>query len=241
MEASVFGTPQTAPPEEQVPQAAPEQAAPPTQAPAEATAPETTDPVMAQLQSLQEKVEGLGSPQKEPEAPADDLLSALEGEVFEPQAEQQTPPEPTPQEQQADPEAMRQWEILQGAIREEAQQLVAPILERERTREMAAVATRYPDIRKPENVQAIAQRLQGLEAESGVENLWQNPAMVEQTYKVIRAEAAEAQGVPAEQAAQGASVETNAGQSQTGGSSESEDYINQVYGGNGTRSIFAGG
>lgn len=243
----MFGTAQAAPGEQtyvppaepQAPAVAPEATPAPTpQQPATPAEQSQTavDPTVAAINDLREKVEGL----QPKEDNATDLLTALEQDSepdLTPQTSQQ--PEAEAQPQGGGPEAQAQLDALYELIDERATQIVQPIQQREVAREMQAVQQRNPDIMQM--VDQIADRIGDLEAQTGAEGLVNNPAMVEQTYKVLRAEAAEASATPAEQAAQaGAVLETNAGQSQTGGSSEVEEYMKQVYGKQGTPSIFGG-
>lgn len=236
MESSVFGTPATVPPAEQPAQpqepvthesVAPEPVAP------EQSQDQEENPTLAAISELRQQVEGL----KQPDQPDDvdqDLLAALSAEPeeeFAPQEEYEQP-------QQGDPDAEAQLNQLTSFVDQRAQQMVAPLMQERREEQMQAIQQRHPDILKPEVFQPLSNLVETLAQRSGNDDLIFDPQFVEMAYKVVKAEAAESNAVPAEQAANGASLETNAGQSQTGGSSDIEDYRNQVFGQAQQRSVF---
>lgn len=218
-----------------------QQQAPP---PATETTPQTPeDPVLAAIDGLRGEVAALKEQGQQEAAPEVDLLTALNQE---PEAEQQgAEAEPQVQpgganQQGVDPEAERQLAALEQLIDERASQMIAPYREEQVAREMKAVQERNPGIMEPKILSTIAERIGALEARTGAEGLLSDPQMVEQMYKVVKAEAADAAAVaPAETG--GAVLETNAGQSQTGGSSPEDEYKSKVFAQpQGAPSIFGG-
>lgn len=239
MEANMFGNGQAAPgetpvyePDQQQPAEAAQQTPEPQQsAPETSQSPEAPeDPVLAAINGLRGEVESLkqqGQPQSDPEV---DLLTALNQEAegdLEPEPQYQ---QPDSGQQQGDPEAQRQLEALEQLIDERADQKLAPFREQQAAREMLAVQERHPDIMEEKTLSAIAEELHGLEARTGVAGLSRDPQMVEQMYLLVKAKAADA-GAVAPADAGGAVLETDAGQTQTGGSSPEDEYLQQVFGG----------
>lgn len=245
MEANMFGTAQAAPGETPVYEpgqpAAPAQAAPPApeQTPAAPAAPtpqepsEPQDPVLAAINEIRQEIGELKQGQAPQVDPDLDLLTALNAEP-EPELEPQVPEpqqfqQPQPGPQGIDPETQRQMDALNQLIDERAGAMVQPLLQQQTAREMEAVQKRHPDIMEPQNLQAVADRIGAIEARTGAEGLLSDPQMVEQTFKLVKAEAAEASAVaPAD--AGGAVLETGAGQSQAGDSSFEDDYMAKVFG-----------
>lgn len=249
----MFGTAQAAPGETPVyepGQAAAAQTPPapePTAAAAAAPTPpepsEPQDPVLAAINEIRQEIGEIKqgqAPQVDPEL---DLLTALNAEPELDPASQA--PEPQIQQPQApqgmDPETQRQMDALNQLIDERAGAMVQPLIQQQTVREMEAVQKRHPDIMEPQNLKAVVDRIGAIEARTGAEGLLDDPQMVEQTFKLVKAEAAEASAVaPAD--AGGAVLETGAGQSQAGDSSFEDDYRQTVFGGQSTtRSAFVGG
>jgi hypothetical protein len=241
MEANMFGTPGQAAPGEtpvyvpETQQVAPEQTTPAPQAPTTpAVAPEQQtpeDPVLAALTGIRQDIETLKAGQQTD--PDLDLLTALTHE--EPEEPVVQAPQQQPVEQQG-AEGQRELEALLTLIDERADQRIQPLIQRDEqaraekaASEMKAVQQRHPDIMEPQTLQTISDRIGALEARTGAEGLLADPEMVEQMYRLVKAESADAGAVaPAEVG--GAVLETNAGQSQTGGSSFEDDYRSQVFG-----------
>jgi hypothetical protein len=195
------------------------------------------DPVLEAIAGLRGEIEGLKAKPEEVD-PDLDLLTALnqEPEATEPEPQQAQPQQAD--QQIGDPEAQRQLEALEQLIDNRASEMIAPLRENQVAREMEGVQKRNPDIMQPQTLSTIAERIGALEARTGAEGLLSDPQMVEQMYKLVKAEAADA-GAVAPADAGGAVLETNAGQSQTGGSSFEDDYRSQVFPAQqGTRSIF---
>jgi len=118
---------------------------------------------------------------------------------------------------------------LEALIDQRAEQMIQPLRAEQAAREMEAVQKQYPDIMEPQTLKAISDRIGALENRTGAVGLTADAETVKSMYKLVKAEAAESTAVaPAD--AGGAVLETNAGQSQTGGSSFEDDYRNQVFG-----------
>ena len=243
MEASAFGTPvQTEPPATPAPETTPEPAvqAEPT-APAVSQTPATPeaseDPVMAAIAELGAKFEA--SRQPEPAAQPD-LLTALTAEP--------EPVQPEPGQEPAaadpnleDPAAQQQFEELQAFVRQEAQQIVSPFIQRQQEKDIRALQQEYPDIIKPEVLEPLEEVINGFVEETGNPDLALNADFVRRAYKMVKAEQADATAVPAEQVATQPSLETNAGGTQMGSPSGAEQYIADVYGSRAAPSVFQGG
>lgn len=238
MEAGAFAG---APPEvaeQQPPTQQPEQAQPTEQQPetgqqsGEQNAAPAENDILGRLDALGQKVDALRPAQQEDE-PAVDLLTALEGEPDEFGTEQQTVAPEGPEAQQfEDPAAQQQLEDLRSFVRQEAEQIAAPILERERRRELASIEQQYPDITSKPVMDKLRPLMAEMAEEAGTDSVIDNPTFLKMAYRAVKAELADAGAVPAEQAAaSGASLETNAGQAQAGGPDSLEDqYRHLVYG-----------
>lgn len=211
-----------------------EQATQPTEAPVteQAVTTETTvteDPVLAELKNLGSRVdEALAGRESETAAQEVDLLDALAGEPA--QAEAGNPEVPA-DDLGADPEAQRQLEDLERFIDQRAQAIVSPFIQEQREAQVRALTEKFPDITSKEVLPRVEAKMQELVRRSGNESLLTDAAVVELVYKAAKAELADAGAVPAGQAGEnGASLETNAGQSQAGGSSDARDqYISEVF------------
>lgn len=162
---------------------------------------------------------------------ATDLLSALEGpEPEEPQVPAAGTEQGAEQAQLQNSEAQQQLSELQAFIGNQVQELVTPLQRELAARDMEALGQKYEDITSPEVLPQLTTQLNELVALTGKPDLIFNKQIVERTYKMVKAELADASAVPAEQAAtQGASLETRASQSQMGDSSLSDQYKSEVF------------
>lgn len=254
LEASnVFGGPAVteqpapaAPAPAPVPAPEPTQAAPapaPQATPPEPQAPtQTDDPVLTAINDLRERVDSaIPQTPAEPE-PAVDLLAALEAEPEQPAAPQQQQPPAQQQPGYVDPEAEQQLAALQSLIDERARETMTPWIQQQRVERIEALGQKYPDITSKEVLPELERNIADLIQRTGNDDLRYDDRLVEKIYKMVKAEQAEAGAVPAEQVAtQGASLETNAGNSQTGAPSDDDQYKSLVYGTPATRSVFGGG
>lgn len=246
MESSVFGTPvapatmppeQAAATEQQAPQSAEPTQPEPTQQTAEQqqqTLAEQPD-VMGAIEELKQQVSQAIPQQPAPE-PALDLLTALEGEPEgAPEQAQQVAPE---QQQVAEP-AQQELEELRQFVRAEAQEMVRPWMQEQAEREIRTIPNEFPDILSKEVLPDLERTVEDFIRDTGDESLRFNPDFIRRAYKLVKAEQAESGAAPAEQVAtQGASLETNAGQTQTGAPLPDEQYKSAVYGNNQTPSVF---
>lgn len=214
----------------------PQPTAPPEPAPAVSpqgdNAPE--DPVLARLAAIEEKID---KPQGEQAAsPAPDLLEALMRDEGAEEESQLTPEQATGQEG-VDPQAQRELEELTQFIDTRAEQIAEqrlnPYIQQQQERELRGLQQKYPDITGEKVLPALEKTVQDFVNMTGDEGLKMNPEFVERAYRLVKAELADANGVPAERAAtSGASLETNAGSSQAGADEPSteEQYKSRVYG-----------
>lgn len=223
---------------EQITATAPEQVpavqTPPEAAPA-AAAPE--DPIMAAVNSLGSKLdEALAGREQQAAAPVDDpmdFLDALEGDPDEPTA---TVPEQQPQGQ-LDPEAQRQVEefeqFVDARARGIAEQMITPIVQEQRENAIRGLFQKYPDMASPEVKGPLVAQMQNIARRSGNDGVLSDPDMIEMAYMAVKAKLANAAEVPAETVGDnGASLETNAGQSQAGGSTDArQEYIDAMLAG----------
>jgi len=119
--------------------------------------------------------------------------------------------------------------FVQEEAKKVAQSMVDPILQERQDEQLNALQGKYPDILSPEVSGKLLPTLQNLEQELGVENARLSPRLVEMAYKAVKAELADAGAAPAEQAANhGASIETQAGQTQQGDASLEQQYANAL-------------
>lgn len=161
-----------------------------------------------------------------------DLISLLLGDEGEsPSAEQIAAQQPGTEGQPQSEEAQLQelTNFVQEEAKKVAEAMVNPILQERQDEQLNALAEKFPDITSPEIFGKIGPALQNLEQELGVENARLSPRLVEMAYKAVKAEAADAAAAPAEQAANhGASIETQAGQTQQGEASLDDQYANAL-------------
>jgi len=236
MEASVAGMPPAAAeqPTEAVQPEVQTQTAEQVVAPETTTqeTPNTDGGVEGTISQMKASLDQFLESQKPAEEPslATDLLSHLEGQgEAEAEAEaEQVAPQAT--EQLQSPEAQAQLEQAQAFIASQVQELVSPLQRELAARDMKALGDRYPDINSKEVLEPLTGQINRMVALTGNPDLIYNADLVEQLYKVVKAEQADAAAVPAEQAAtQGASLETHAGQTQAGSPSLSQQYKEAVY------------
>lgn len=232
MESSFAGAPPVEA-EQEAPQVQPEAASQPepTQ-PAPAEQPQgEQDPVLIAIERMEQRIdERLPQPQQE-SSPAPDLLEALLGEEQrddEPAAQLQAPAE-QPQGEDYGPQAQAEYEALQQIIRSEAEQIVSPYIQQQNEREIRGLQEKYPDITDRKILEPLEAKVGEFIAQTGDESLKENARFVEGLYKVVKAELADANAVPAESAAtNGASLETNGGASQAGSAQPSvEEFYKQ--------------
>jgi hypothetical protein len=220
---------------EPTPQVEPTPAAP--EAPVEQTPTENpVDPVLGAISDLKAQVESLKSP-PEPETPAMGLLEALQAEPEEP-VETQVP-ETAAADQLQGPAAQQRLEDLERFVDQRADARVAPIIRERQEEKIAGLQSKYPDITSKEVLGPLGQQIDRLISKTGNENLLYDADVVEMAYKAVKAELADTGAVSAEQAANsGASLETNAGQSQAGDPSPDETYRNAVFNSSSNGSVF---
>lgn len=251
MESSVFGTPATVPPEQEQtasaeqqtpPAEQTQQAAPPQQQAEQQQAPaenEQSD-VMNAIDELRQRVDQALAPHQQAE-PALDLLAALQQE-----SEAETQVEQVEQQDQAqgvEGEGNSQQELdeLRRFVRAEAQEMVRPWMQEQAEREIREIPKEFPDILSKEVLPDLERTVEDFIRDTGDDSLRFNADFIRRAYKLVKAEQAEASAVPAEQVAtQGASLETNAGQTQAGAPLPDDKYKSAVYGDPGKRSVFAG-
>lgn len=195
------------------------------------------DPILAAVADLGSKVDQvLAGREQEQQAEPVDLLDALAGE---PEAEAAEAAASQATEQAGSPEAQRELEELERFIDQRAEAKFAPFIQQQREAEVRALAEKYPDITSKEVLPRVEARMADLVRRSGNESLLTDAAVVETVYMAAKAELANAGAASAEQAGNdGASLETNAGRSQAGGSSDARDtYISEVFGTSAPRSL----
>lgn len=203
--------------------------------PAEPAAPEApVDPAMEAITSLTSKVDQLLSSNQEPSPEPQDLLDAIESGLGEPGPEspEGLPGEqnPDPLGQQPDPRAQQELEQLTQYIDSRAQEMLTPFLQEQRESQVRALSEKYPDMKQPEIRDPLIEKVRELARRSGNEALLSDPAVIEMAYLSVKAQRADIGAVPAEQVGEnGASLETNAGQSQAGVPSDRDNYLSAVF------------
>lgn len=239
MEASVSGTPAAA-------ESAQTQLEAPAAQPALAPQPPTAQPepgsaegdVHAQLKAMEERVTAAEAQLKgQQTAQPTDLLGALMAEPGQTDlSELGLSPEDLAAlgvegQQQPDGDGQEQLSELDDYVNERIQQALDPLVRERREEQVRALQEKYPDIVEPKILGRVEATLGDLVQRYGDESLKFDPALVEMTYKAAKAEMADAGAVPAEQAANhGASIETQAGQTQAGESSVEDQYKREVFG-----------
>jgi hypothetical protein len=188
----------------------------PLAAPAEAT-----PDIGESLAAVNQRLDALSSRLPESEAPAETpgsegLFEQLlaEAEAYQPEPEAQVDPAASPEvQQQQHDEAMAQ---LAAFVDQRTEAALTPhfaaLEQQRRSQEFKQLESTYPDIRKPDVLSKVFDRLNPIVEEAGDESLLTHPALVRMAYEAIKAEAASASETPAEDAVgRGAVVETGAG------------------------------
>jgi hypothetical protein len=213
----------------------------PTEAPAEA-APETEKPdVASELASLRSELQQLRKPE-EPEATDDgtDFIDQLLGDDPEEDAQ----PEYGQYEDQPAQPAEGEEELAQlfSALDERQEERFAQAeAEREferRSDALNALAEKYPDLKKAEYRGPIQQALNTAAERNNNEWIRTDPELVEALFLAQKArETAEQQRATEQEAKDAATLETGAGPSEKGGSSDDE-YADLIVNARGNKSIF---
>lgn len=167
------------------------------------------------------------------EGPAD-LLAALEGEGDlglspEDLAAFQAGQEPG-QVDAAQQDA--QVQELQDWIKEQVQEQITPLQEARTAEQIQGWQDQHPDVKAGTPMfDEIVETMKSLQAEHG-DGVARSIPMLNMVYTAAKAKLADAGATPAEAAASnGASIETQPGQSQTGESDAETEYKKNVYGG----------
>lgn len=114
---------------------------------------------------------------------------------------------------------------LDSYVQQRIDAAITPLMQQREDEKLAALQDKYPDIMEPEIFAKVETYLGGFVQRYGNEGLKTDPGLVEMAYKAVKADAAAANETPAEQAAQeGATLETNAGSTQTGEPSLEDKY-----------------
>ena len=212
-------------------EAPPEPTTPEPEAPAaEGGEPAASEPDLAEQQAaIERRLDAAGIPQPPAEDATlspDQFIGALAGE----------PVEPEQAEGGIDPELLQQLLGDQQGLEPQAEtpqqdpridQVIDYLTEREErenTKALNSFASENPDIRKPEVLEEVIVRTTEFAERAGDPNLRSDPFVVEQAYKAVMADRAEAAEVPAAEARnQGAPLETDAGASAAEGETSYED------------------
>lgn len=195
------------------------------------------DPAAAAIAGLGAKIDQLLETRtQEPATSPMDFLDELEQEP----EQQGIQPQQEYQEPGLDPEAQAQLADLERLIDYRAGQMVAPILQEQRETQIRALEQKYPEMRDPEVRAPLIQKMREVRDRSGNDAVLSDPVMIEMALLAVKAETAGTAAVPAEPAVEpGASLETNAGQSQAGSpSNERDDYIHTMLSTKADRSVF---
>lgn len=243
MEASVAGAPPAAADGAQTPAPA-QPAAPPVAGapPAQPEQPQTEatpeGDVRAQLKAMEDRVAELQG-QIAPQGQQPDLLSALSPEQteelgFTPEEIAQLRagqfPGEAPSQEPAQGE-QAQMEALDSFVQERVQEALNPIVQERQIEQIKAFQEKHPDIVQPEILSGVEATMQNFVGRYG-EGARFDTALLDLAYTQVKAKLADAGAVPAEQAANhGASLETQAGQTQTGEASVEDQYKQNVFGG----------
>lgn len=191
--------------------------------------------VQGQLRAMEQRVKAAEDQlaQAQPQVP-EDLVSALLGEeqnaglTPEQIAAAQIGQRPGGQQQ---PDEEAQLAELDKFVQERIEKAVTPLEEQRQEEHLRAFQDKNPDIMKPEIFEKVKATLENLVQRYG-DGAATDIALVEMAYRGVKAEMADAGAVPAEEAANhGASIETQAGQSQTGETSVEDEYKQAVFAG----------
>jgi hypothetical protein len=124
-----------------------------------------------------------------------------------------------------------QMEALDNFVQERVQEAVNPIVQERQIEQIKAFQEKHPDIVQPEILSGVEATMQNFVGRYG-EGARFDTALLDLAYTQVKAKLADAGAVPAEQAANhGASIETQAGQTQTGETSVEDQYKQNVFGG----------
>lgn len=142
---------------------------------------------------------------------------------------------------EADPsEADAQLNELDSYMDERIQEALQPMVQERRIQEVQAFGKEHPDIMQPEILERVEPTIENFIERYG-EDARYDTRLLELAYRGAKAELADANAVPAEQAAgHGASIETQAGQTQQGESSEQDDYVKAILGAGSGGDAFTG-
>lgn len=229
---------QTQAPAEQQAPLDPTQAQPP--APDQPVQPEADSPeakLAAAEQRAREAEEQLAALQGEPQ----DLLSALGPDDLALDSEEVAAyanGEDPNQGQQND----QQVQEFEDWIKEQVRAEITPMEEARRDEQISAWHKDHPDLKPPPEGQkgdalwnSFMATMQKLGAEHG-EGATKSLSLIDLAYTAAKAKLADDGAVPAEQAAtHGASIETQAGQTQAGQPSEEDEYRQKVFGAQNSR------
>lgn len=213
------------------PQAPAQPAAP--QAPADHLSPE--DQHAQQLREMEQRAQAAEAELQQFQAQGpDDLLSALQGgpEDFElspedlaaAQADQQVPGQAGPEQQ--DQQLAELESYIKNLAQEQAQELVNPLIQQRQVEQVQAWQGKHPDV-KPgtELFKRVVSTMEGLAERYQNDSVAYDTGLLDMAYTAAKAAEADAGAVPAEQAgADGASLETGAGQTQVGSDSPDDEY-----------------
>jgi hypothetical protein len=212
-----------------------------TQAPA---APEQTvspeDQFNQRLQEMEQRAQAAEQQLQELQGPQpDDLLSALQGgeEDFGlspeelAQAGQQQGVDPGQQDQQQQLAELESY--IKDLAQSAAQEMVNPIHEQRQVERVQAWQKEHSDVTPGSDLfKEIVATMDGLAQRYDNDGVAFDTGLLDMAYTAAKAKLADAGAVPAEQAgANGASLETGAGQTQVGEDSEADQYRKLLTGG----------
>lgn len=204
----------------------------PTPEPAEEQALDPSSPE-ARLKAAEDRVKELEGAQSEQPAESQptDLLSALEGEDdlgLSPEDIAAYTQGEDPGEMQADDPRIKEFEDW---IDQRVQDRLSPIEEAQKGREIQAWHKEHPDVKPGTPIwNELLATMQKLGGQFG-ENATKDVGLLDLAYTAAKAKQADAGATPATQAASnGASLETQAGQSQTGETTPEQLYKEKVFG-----------
>lgn len=192
------------------------------------------DPVLAQLQTMEQQLKSVQDQFAQAQGPQPtDLVSALlgdEGEGLTPEEvaafQQQQQPGQQEQGQQGEQPDLSE---LDKFVKERIEQAVNPIVEQRQDEQLRTFQEKNPDIMQPGVFDKVKATLENLVERYG-DGVMTDLSMVEMAYRGVKAQEADASAVPAGQAGDhGASLETQAGQSQAGETSVEDNYKAAVF------------
>lgn len=133
-------------------------------------------------------------------------------------------------EQQVPQDEQAAQEALDHYVNELIEERLNPLVQERQHEQVKAFQEKHPDIVQPEILSEVEATMQNFVVRYG-EGARFDTGLLELAYTSVKAKLADAGAVPAEQAANhGASIETQAGQSQTGEPSEEDLYKSAVFG-----------